>query len=294
VLEPRISHLIRCQNADGGWGYFPGKDSWLEPTVYAMRAISCQPGGPERAARGFALIERWQNQSGAWSPKGNAVEEHWTTSLVLNLAPDFPLSAERRKRAIEWILKTEGQEGGWFYRTVSRFRPQLVEQDDTLHGWPWRAGNSSWVEPTSHTLLALKRVRKAGGADSRAPERIQMGESFLWDRRCPDGGWNYGNRRVYRTNMPSFPETTGLALLALQDSKRDLTASLDAARRHLESRKGRLGQAWLAIGLACHSSGQPPATAWEPRPALAAGGDILITALEAIAMQPAAVARFKL
>lgn len=28
----RVDALIATQNADGGWGYFAGKRSWLEPT----------------------------------------------------------------------------------------------------------------------------------------------------------------------------------------------------------------------------------------------------------------------
>ena len=28
----------------------------------------------------------------------------------------------------------------------------------SLKGWPWKEGTSSWVEPTAHTLIALKKA----------------------------------------------------------------------------------------------------------------------------------------
>ena len=39
-LESRLALLKATQNPDGGWGYFPGKPSWLEPTAYALLASS--------------------------------------------------------------------------------------------------------------------------------------------------------------------------------------------------------------------------------------------------------------
>ena len=38
-LRPRLEVLRNNQNPDGGWAYFPGKRSWLEPTAYALLAL---------------------------------------------------------------------------------------------------------------------------------------------------------------------------------------------------------------------------------------------------------------
>lgn len=57
--------LAAAQNADGGWGYFLGKQSWLEPTVYALLALSDQSEGPA-FARGWRLIRSWELPGGGW------------------------------------------------------------------------------------------------------------------------------------------------------------------------------------------------------------------------------------
>ena len=43
-LQSRLDFLRNTQNPDGGWGYFPGKHSWLEPTTYATLALHGTPG----------------------------------------------------------------------------------------------------------------------------------------------------------------------------------------------------------------------------------------------------------
>src|SRR5579862_4502833 len=52
-LGSRLDTLRRTQNPDGGWGYFPGKQSWLEPTVYAAFALAGEPG----ADRAWTLLK---------------------------------------------------------------------------------------------------------------------------------------------------------------------------------------------------------------------------------------------
>jgi hypothetical protein len=53
------------QNTDGGWGYFPGKQSWLEPTVYTLLALADQSGG-QVFARGWRLVRSWELPTGGW------------------------------------------------------------------------------------------------------------------------------------------------------------------------------------------------------------------------------------
>src|ERR1041385_6757383 len=42
-LAARVAALRRTQNPDGGWAYFSGKQSWLEPTFYAALALHGDP-----------------------------------------------------------------------------------------------------------------------------------------------------------------------------------------------------------------------------------------------------------
>lgn len=77
--------------------------------------------------------------------------------------------------------------------------------DGSLPGWGWAPGNAAWVVPTAMAALSLRR------AGDRA-ETLAL--AFLSDRRCQDGGWNYGNPRVNGRAQPSQPEPTAWAVLA--------------------------------------------------------------------------------
>lgn len=276
ALSIRRAHLLRFQNADGGWGYFPGKASWLEPTAYAVLALHQEEAGQ----RALKLLARWQRPDGAWQASAQVKDAYWGTALMLTLYGAIGRQDAAYARGLDWLLQTTGAEGSLPVRIVERFQAKVVEQDDSVRGWPWRPGNSSWVEPTVQALVALKQSPRA----AEFIARIQEGEGYLMDRRCPDGGWNYGNKRVYHTDMVSFPETTALALVGLQGrSDAELKPSLERALAHAKSTKSGMARAWLAIALRLH--GVP----WKTRLAgLSPGRDISIAALEYLAFEPEA------
>jgi hypothetical protein len=106
--------------------------------------------------------------------------------------------------------------------------------------------------------------------------RVDDGENMLIDRRTSDGGWNHGSRRVLKTDLPSYPESTGLALVGLQGCARfDAGGALDLASRYLKEATSPLARAWLSIALRNHGRAAPEPSG-EP------SGDLMITALEAI------------
>ncbi len=279
ALALRRDHLLRTQNADGGWGYFPGKESWLEPTVYAALALK----GERASQKALALLARWQRPDGAWRAGGKVPDAHWATALILVLYRAMNRQDTAYTKGLDWLSKLAGAEGSLPVRIVQRFQARVVDQDESIHGWPWRPGNSSWVEPTAHALVALKQ---SGRAPAFA-DRIAEGEGYLFNRRCPDGGWNYGNKRVYYTDMASFPETTALAILGLQGRQpAELKPSFDRAILQVKSARSGLAKAWLTIALRAHSVPfQPP-----PLGALAPSGDLAITALELLAHDKAGTA----
>ncbi|MCL5743679.1 MAG: hypothetical protein M1541_07100, partial [Acidobacteria bacterium] len=103
---------------------------------------------------------------------------------------------------------------------------------------------------------------------------------FLLDRRCSDGGWNYGNRRVYKVDLPSFEETTALGLLALRGAAGiDVRPSLECAQRFWAAGASPLARAWLAIALRNHGVDLPECA---PTRSLTVRPDVLVTALEAL------------
>ncbi len=74
---------------------------------------------------------------------------------------------------------------------------------------------------------------------------------------CADGGWNHGSNRALGRDGDSYPETTGIALVALHavPPSPQLERAKAAARRHLASCRTAEGVAWLRMGLAAH--GEP-------------------------------------
>src|SRR5207249_819591 len=63
-LAPRLEFLRTTQNPDGGWGFFPGKQSWLEPTAYALMALHGDASSAQHFERGWKLVRSWQLPDG--------------------------------------------------------------------------------------------------------------------------------------------------------------------------------------------------------------------------------------
>ena len=277
-LDSRREFLRKTQNLDGGWGYFPGKQSWFEPTAYAMLALHGAPDSGKALNLAWGRISSWQCSDGSFRPSARVSEGTWVTAHAITLACVRGIYDDNVRRAVDWILRVVGAEHSLAMRAASYFHMLQTKLDVSHQGWPWRDGNAPWVEPTAHTLVALKKV--AGhyrGAELAA--RVREGEALVLSRRCADGGWNCGNPNVFNLDLPSYPETTGLALLGLQGrSRQELAGPLETARRFRGETKSSLAKAWLAIALECHGL-DVEAPAGEAR----TSNDVLLAALEALA-----------
>ena len=269
-LDVRLDALRRTQNPDGGWPYFAGKQSWLEPTVYAALALNGEPA----ADRAWKLLKSWQTASGAWRPSADVQMESWGTALCVTLSVARGEFGEPFARGVAWLLETEGEDSNLLARaasTVGLFKP---DRNPRYHGWPWKPGTSSWVEPTAHALVALK-LASAKIQEKSIAERIRLGHAELLDIRATDGGWNYGNRSVWGVDLPSYPETTALALIGLQGS--GLADALDAAKKIATMEVSPLARAWLTIALRLYGI-ETPAPANQVTP------DLMLTAVEALSV----------
>jgi hypothetical protein len=76
----------------------------------------------------------------------------------------------------------------------------------------------------------------------------------------------------------SYPESTGLALLALQGRARDIGGAVRLARTYHNQTTSPLARAWLSIAL--QAWGDAPAAVDDNAPP---PGDIMLAALQAIA-----------
>jgi hypothetical protein len=245
-----VQELIHRQLPQGGWPFTADTThSAVEPTALALLALPSNSVRERDAAIRFLL--RTQNANGSWPAfSGDDGEGSGLTGLAL-----FALnrSGARRiagHRAVEWLLKTKGWESHWLWKWKFRTSDRHVRFDPDKFGWPWIPETASWVVPTAYSLLALKRARDISQQEL-LNLRIRRGVEMLYDRICPEGGWNAGNGVVYGLPLAPHPDATALALLSLLTEPPNdfITASLDWLERRAETCFAPWSLAWTILAL---------------------------------------------
>jgi len=269
ILVARRDLLRTTQNADGGWGYFAGKQSWMEPTAYAILALHGDAAAAPAVERAWKLVKSMQLANGGWKPAPHVAHATWVTALGVTLCTIQGEFGRPFQDGVRWLLTMTGAENSLVCRILSMAGLSHIGRDTTNRGWPWREDTAAWVEPTAHSLVALKK------AALRVPKwavrkRITEGERLLLTVRSADGGWNYGSASALGVSLPSYPETTALALLGLQE-RAPQGVPMPAARC------SRLSDAWTSIVLAI--LGRASSLDAPPDPP----ADLMIAALEALA-----------
>ena len=220
MIDAALDLLLDTQNKDGGWGAVKGKRSNTESTSFALMALKLleDKSFDRQTTAGMKCLLQHQKDDGSWSLNDASKQSSWTTPIaVLALLP-FQDQREHVLRAAKWILTQEGRKPGWAASLLVRLSlvKKMTELDPYLSGWSWTAGAFSWVEPTSYSLMALKKLKRSLDG-TNCEERIRQGEMLIYDRMCENGGWNYGNSRVLGEALWPYPDVTAVALIALQD-----------------------------------------------------------------------------
>jgi hypothetical protein len=272
VGELYLDALRRAQNADGGWGYFPGKQSWLEPTAWAALALHGRPASD----RAWKLLRSWQQPDGSWRPAAEVQVSNWGTALCVTIACARGEFDDPFRKGVTWLLGSSGMESVLWRRALSKTKLFAVDRNPDFKGWPWKPNTSSWVEPTAHSLVSLKKAAAHFSGDA-LQQRILSGHAELLDVRGADGGWNYGSRAALGIDLPSYPETTGIALVGLQGAK-GVSKSIARAKQMAAETTSPLARAWLRIALLLHDQDAPPLSS-TPSP------DLMITAIEALSLE---------
>lgn len=245
-----VSCLLDAQNPDGGWGY-RGGGSWTEPTALALLAQVAENHNSNSTERGLRWLDAAQRADGAWPPRPSVEHGTWVTALCVLVLADQPDSPSLYK-GVDWLLKQTGRESSLVYRLRRRLLGLQNEQDGDSVGWPWFPETAAWVAPTAVTILALRKANRRLRREDVA-RRVEMGRKFLRVRMCQDGGWNHGSSRALGYEANSYPETTGLALLALHGAPpARLAKSIATAERHLRTCRSLEGLSWLRLGLLAH------------------------------------------
>ena len=237
--------LLASQNRDGGWGYQNGS-SWTEPTALAMLALK---GARESRQRAVEWLVRHQNTDGGWSPNPVVKPSTAVTSwAVLALSRDLDQSNELRS-AVAWVAKEIYPDQSFIER---RWHQMLgIEAPKAPGSSPWFPGTAGWVVPTAMSILALLHAGRTG--DQSLQPLITHAQNYLLSRRCSDGGWNHGGSKTRSEDATSYPETTGLALLALSHvTSADLAVPIQLAEAALCCPPSMEALAWLQMGLLAH------------------------------------------
>lgn len=235
-LIGEINYLIDNQNPDGGWGYYLGKNSYVEPTCFSLLFFHSAQINLQAIKRGLKFLLSLQTESGGFRGFTHDHEISWTTSLVLLTLRKLNVAPVNQQKAAHWLLHNPG-------RKIQK-KSKIIELNMNLQGWPWYPDTFSWIEPTSWALIALKSYGIKGKV-------IDEAESLIVDRVCTDGGWNYGNKRVYDKNLSGYIIPTVLSLMALQGRGLDsiIAGGFDFLQRNTQKQKSPLNLSFAILAL---------------------------------------------
>jgi hypothetical protein len=246
-----VEDLLSRQNTDGGWSYSRG-GSWTEPTCYALLGLAAAGAAADsQAARGAQWLARCQRPDGGFAPRESVRESTWLGALALLLPDEFRQHFDAA-RTIRWVAAQSGRESGWVHRVRLLLLGVSAADSAAFDGWPWYPGTAAWIAPTAMSVLALERINRAR-RDASLEARIAEGRDFLLARRCRDQGWNHGSTRALGYDSDSYPETTGLALLALHASQApEVERGIARAEALLAACRSNEAAHWLSLGLSAH------------------------------------------
>ena len=251
-----IDSLRTHQNPDGGWPYRPGGPSWTEPTILALLA-GYASGDDSGRARALEWLRKLQRLDGGWRPKPGVEQSTWVTALAA-LLPPADLGEAAFFRAIHWLVGSMPVNATLYFRIQSWFNGSPLAEFHA--GGPWLPGTAAWATPTAISILALARQNRRK-PDPVVQSRIESARGFLLAHRCLDGGWNHGSVKALGVDAPSYPETTGTALLAVAGmDPATIAPSIKRAEAWWNDCPSCEAASWLMLGLRAtgHAKAAPP------------------------------------
>jgi len=247
-IKGAIETLLNREHDEGGFS--ATGEGLIQPdaTSWAILALSAAGTEKNKTHKTLAKLVDFQQPDGrvVFAPRLSSV--YWVTPLAVCAWMTSLEFKEPRQKAIDFLLAHSGFH--WENET-----PEIVGHDTSLRGWPWVSGTHSWIEPTSLCVLALQ------AAGLKEHKRVAEAVDMILNRQLNSGGWNYGNTVVFGSQLWPIPESTGMALSALEGCvlKQRIAQSLGYAAEEASLIRTPLSLSWLILGLG----------AWSIRPALA-------------------------
>lgn len=246
--------LLEAQNPDGGWAYGKGA-SWTEPTGVALLALAAHKITGAARERARAWLLETQRRDGGWAPNPAIDTSTSMTSVaVLALSHADPKNPAL-VRGFGWMLEQENGE----LSVVERIALRLLgaAPPKAPGGSPWFPNTAAWIGPTVMSVLALTRAARAESPPNpdhkRLSSAIRLAQQYILSRACKDGGWNHGGSPFRSEDAESYPEMTGMALLALQNiSPAELRKPLERAQAFLARPQPAEALSWLQLAMIRH------------------------------------------
>ena len=255
MSDPLISGAIEALKKkalrEGGFANADQGNYRTDATAWAILALTAGGAEPELVHLGRQRLATSQLPDGRVGIYPEHPEVCWPTSLAILAWHQSPAHQVALSRASQFLLNSSG----------IVFDPTTKGPDEhnpSLKGWPWVVGTYAWIDPTALGIIALK----ATGQGSHP--RVLEARGLILDRQCLNGGWNYGNRLVYGTELRPMPENTGLALDALAGltPKASLEASLNYLQSRVQSLRTPLALAFSLLGLGAWGERPAAASSW--------------------------------
>jgi squalene-hopene/tetraprenyl-beta-curcumene cyclase len=213
------------QSKDGGWGAFDADNSYhylnnipfadhgalLDPPTADVSArcigMLAQLGSKESEpamAAALAYLRNVQEKDGSWFGRWgvNYIYGTWSALVALNAA-GLPADDQAMRRAAQWLLSIQNEDGGWG-ESCDSYRLDY-------------RGYESAPSTASQTAWALLALMAAGEVDH---ESVARGVRFLMKTQAPDGLWPQsehtggGFPRVFYLRYHGYPKFFPLWALA--------------------------------------------------------------------------------
>lgn len=255
AVRRALAYLARTQLSDGAWG---GSGYSGDCGVVGLCALAFMAAGhqPDRGPYGKVLrkatdyiAENCQRSGLVYNPNassGPPMYGHGFATLALAELYGMTRRGDLRdklERAIELIIRTQNQEGGW------RYQPRVADAD------------------LSVVICQIMALRAAHNAGIRVPKDT-LARAVEYVKRCSnnsDGGFSY-----MPTNRGSGMARTGAGVLSLiimgEPDTEEVKRGLDYLISHPPgTRQNHLFYGYYYSTQACYQAGGKPWRFWYPK-----------------------------
>lgn len=242
LKHPHVESALRSLEAralpEGGFPSKSGEPFRSDATAWAILPLLFFDRNHPLLGSARARLAQVQAADGSVSVAVDHTDAYWPTAISVLAWSGSPVHDAPRHRGVQFLLDVTG-------RHWKKEAGDSVGHDTSIPGWSWIADTHSWVEPTA---LAMCALRANGLAHHK---RVSDGVRLLMDRQLPNGGWNYGNTRVFGSELHQAPESTGAALQALAGlvPYQDIRKSIDYLKAEVGRARTPIALGWSLLGL---------------------------------------------